>query len=527
MSKSMKTVLGVVVVLAVAAALAGYFVVIPNFEKKQADAVAAFFSELPGDVKADSINVSFFGKTVEINGLKGDTIYVIEGSDMHVDVESIRLTGVNLSAGNASGVVDLVDQIAVANAKFRIVTSLAAMGADQEVLRAVPGADKPIVQNLSLKEFEMKGLRGDYTALDSAMKAKASKKDIFTLLAGFSAASMKGGDYRNEMETMLGPVAATLASFEGKDMGMLRSGPVSFDKLSLTIMGTDAMRTERMAMESWSMPNIYGPLFDAQESGKLEEFAANTFWDIMTEQGMTMKGLSMEQVHFQFMMPEPVTIKKVVADVELAKGNLTMSQDFDSLVIPAFLYRNLSLEAAQFADYYGEALDITAGLDMVAAWKPGRADFNVKRLTLEDKKLAFGSLVAECYVEGEGEGFTEMMENDSAKPFLTKAEILMEDRALLTNVFGGEFAAIEAFGLNGEGMDSPEALREQAAQLLEEEAVATAPTPDLKLIMEGIVKLMRTPGKLTVALQPEKPVSLLLDDGASLGATVKYTPVTQ
>lgn len=510
----MKKILGIFACLAVIAALAGYFVVIPQMEEKQAAQVAAFIEGLPGDLKAGSIKVGLLDSKVEVLGLKGDTKY-IDGSDMSVDVERIVIAGVNFSAGE--GVAPLVGEAVFQNVKLRITTLLPPMGVELP-----PEMNKPIVQNLALADMTVKGLSGDYGRLRAAVKAD-SRKDMFDCLGStFAVAEFSANGYANQLDSLVGPVSMSMKSLSARNAGLLKSGPASCEDLRMSMLGSEVMRIGGMTIASCSMPNVYPALIEAQEQGDYEAMSRALF--SAKDGAFVVEGMAMRDIYFKLLLPDPLTINGLGMDFSLAANRLAFKQDVKGMTIPASMYRNLSMEIAQFADYYGQALDIDAVIDADLRWEPGRADMVFNRLSAEDKNLGAGSLSATLYATGEGDSVEEFMDGDAA-PYLVKADLMLEDKALLANVFGGEFEAIKAFGLTGEGMESPEDLRRQAVALFEAQ-LAEMKTEDQTMVAEGLIKLLKAPGRLAVSLSPEAPAALdgLEEGDSALNAKVVFTP---
>lgn len=512
----MKKILGIFACLALVAALAGYFVVIPQLEEKQAAQVAAFIEGLPGTLKADAITVRLLDNQVEVLGLKGDTRY-IDGSDMTVDAERISVTGINFDP--QAGVAELLEEALFRNLNLRITTMMPSMGQNLP-----PELNKPIVQNLTLKEVTFKGLRGDYESLRAAVKA-GSRKDMLGCLAStFSVGLFTVNEYTARVESLVGPVAVSMQSMTARDAGLLQSGPGSCEAVSLSMLGAEVMRIGAMTFDACRIPNIYPALAEARETGDIEAISDALF---SGEEGesLAVEGMIMKDFYFKLLLPDPLTAGSIGLDFSLAKNRLAIRKTMEELVIPASMYRNIGMEMAQFADFYGLPLSIDLVADAEFNWQPGRADMAFKRLFIEDKNLGAASLEATLYAEGEGDS-VEAFANGDPNPFLVQAEFMLEDKALLDNVFGGEFEAIKAFGLTGEGMESPEDLRNQSVALFEAEMAAFV-SDDQKAVGEGLLKLLKAPGKLTVSLHPDGPVALEgLEEGKKpLNALVEYTPL--
>lgn len=508
-----KKIWGILTILVVAAALAGYFILLPHLEKEQAARVTAFIDELPGDLKAEDIQVRLLDGTVEVLGLKGDTKY-IDGSDMTVDVARIAVSGVTFTPGE--GVDSLLDEAVFENVNLRISIL---MPSGEHISS---GLVDSVVQNLTLKKMVVKGLRGDYASLRAAVKAD-SRADLFDcLVSTFSVAEISCTEYAAHVETPT-PVSVSMRSMTAKNVSLLQGGPSTCEGMSVSLFGGEVLRLGSMKIASCSIPNIYPAMITARESGDFKVFNDKLFSGKEGE-GITIEGMVMQDIYFKFLLPEPLTIDTLGMDFSLAQNRIVFKKDVKELVIPASMYRNLGMEVAQFANYYGQPIIVDAAVAADLRWEPGRADILFDRLFLEARGLGTASLSATLFVTGEGDTVEEFLDNNP-EPYLVKADMMLEDKALLANIFGGEFEAIKAFGLTGEGMESSEDLRSQSVAALEAET-ANLENEAQKAIAEGLIKLLKAPGRLTVSLTPEVPVKIDEDD-AALNAKVAYEAATE
>lgn len=507
----MKKKIGIFSGLAVVAALVGYFAVLPELEKKQAAQVASFIDELPGDLSAGEIRVRLLSGTVEVLGLKGNTKY-IDGSDMTVDVARIAVSGVNFTPGE--GVVTLLDEAEFENANVRISTRVPSMDHGSSAL------DKSIVQNQTLKKMTVKGLRGDYAGLRAAIKAD-QRAGLYECLADFTVAEVFIAEYATQVESaeLPMPVSMRVQLMTAKNAGLLKSGPSSAEGISISILGSESLRIGSMTVASCSVPNMYLALVEARDNNDFETFAGKLFSGEDGE-SLAVEGLVIHDLSFKLLMPDSLTIGTLGVDFSFAKNRLVFKNNITELVVPVSMYRNLGMEAAQFANYYGQPIVIDAALDSNVRWESGRADLDLHRLFIEDKNLGSASFSAVLYATGEGDTLEEFLDG-APEPYLVKADVMLEDKAFLANIFGGEFEAIKAFGLTGDGMESPGALRNQAVAAFEAE-VAGIDNADQKAVAEGLSKLLTAPGKLTVSLAPATPVKIDGDE-AALNAKVEYS----
>lgn len=501
----MKTILGTLAGLVLVAALAGYFIFVPHFEQQYADQVAQGIDGLPGELKAESIRVQLLAGTVEILGLKGPTTY-IDGSDMFVDVERIAISDLRFSAFAKPGATKVADSVEVVNGTV-MVRSL------------VEGLEEGVTQNITFSRVQLDDVRGDVHALLLLRESRAPGSQIMGCLTGFSIGHARCEGYSNVTSSVFGPMSITVERFSSKNVSLLSTGEGSWENVRFSAFGSELLDIGRVGLEHCAVPNFYVLLFEALETGSEEDLGAKLF-ALMEKDPFVFEGLTLEDSSFVFLQPEPLTAKKIRIDAHIAADGLRLRKKAERLSVPTGMYRNLSLEAAQFADYYGKPLLLDGSLDLDITHKDGKGDIHLKEYTLSDPALVFVSLALDLPYQSDG---LDALLDQGADLYLRKGSAVLEDKGFLANLFAGEFEAIKAFGMEGEGMNSPEELRGQVALAVRGQVEETD-NADLKRVLEGLVRLLEAPGKLTVTLNPDQPVLLDLESDSlpPLHATVEY-----
>jgi len=505
MSVSVKKVLIAVVALLATVAVGCYFFFIPGQEKKFEQGIAAFIGTLPGDLAADGIKVNFLGKSAEIRGLRGTTHYF--GSDTKVDVASLTLTGLNFNPGK--GVVKLADSIVVSGLSLTDV--------------AKPVQPQDVAQDIALKKLESRNVRGDFNAAVTELPGDAPLARKMDILATFSSGPARMQDYVVTSHTVLGPITISMASWEAQESTLLTSKNAVSKNLRLTAFGTDVFSLDRMSSASLKVPNILAPLVEFMETEDLDALNAQIL-EKLRQEPLEWRGVVLEGFHFQFMLPEPITVSKLSMDLEASADRLASKKDIQGLILPPSVYGSMSLEAALFSDFYGKALDIDLSKDVVLTQKSGTpVEIMINNLFIRDKNLASAQLKANLMHTGDIQHVYGVF--DSAGDIVLKnAELVLEDKNLVATFLEAELKA--PLDREGDGDHVSVAdLREQVAQSIA--ALFAGEGEDYTALGEGLVKLIMAPGRLTITAAPETPVSLvnLADDIVkALRLKVEYTP---
>ena len=493
----------------------GYFVGLPMFEKQAAEKVAAFIETLPGDIKADDIKVSFLGKEVRITSLRGTTTY-IDGSDMYVDVASIVCSGVNLDAGKAPGVTDIVDAMHVTGMKLQTKTN-------------IEGLERQLEQEALLTDLKVTGLRGDLFALSAASSSTetdqaARLKVMMDALLTIHVDAMEGREYINRTSSDLRPMTASLDTFSYKDFSPLSYGPMDANNFKLNAFNSDLLTIERISSKAGHIPNIFNLAFNAEAD---PEASLKEFIDIFSKEALVLDEIVMEKLSFKLMMEEPLTLAKGVINLRMSADKVVLQHNLEGLFIPVELYRKASMEADQFARQYGKGLDISASVDLEVHQKDGSGDIFVKSLRMVDKNLGSASITADLLFQGRGDSLEDLL-NDGADLLLKKSRTELDDTGFMEVFYGMQYASMERFNMLGDSLKSPADLRALMSRSTLEEAAAVA-DPDQKRVLEGLAQLLAAPGKLVVSLNPDQPVDMDTlseggSDGTPLNSSVEYVP---
>ena len=509
MSASAKKITAVVVALLAAVALGGYFVFIPQQEKKYEQEIAAFIEALPGDLAADAIKVNFLKNSAEIHGLRGATKYIMD-SDLQVDIASMTLTGLNFSLGKKPGIEALADSFICSDASANVTTK-------------VEGLAQSMTQNLVFKNFELHNLKGDASAVNDLLgdAPLARKLDI---AATFSAGPVRIDGYVNTTNTDFGPIVISLDSGGAEESSLLTAKNVTWEKMRFSAMNTEFIVIDRMALASMKMPNFLAPMLEASEN-KDPDAMGQAILSKISDSPIEMRGLVMEGFRLQFMTPEAVTIKKLEMDLEASASRLTVKKNVEGFVLPPSMYGHMSVEAAQFSAYYQKPLDIDMRIDLEMTQKNGTpTEVFVNDLFVQDKNLASAQIKAEA-LDGSpmSSVYGVFTGNDALS--MKKGELVLEDKAFLETYFQAEIAAHAGEQPQGGARSSVADVREKAAQRIL--GSSSAGNATLAALAEGVAKFLKTPGKLSIACNPATPLvfdTLTPATLDSLGATVEFTP---
>jgi len=490
-----KKILLAVVPLVIITAAGGYFVFIPQQEKKHEQRIAALIASLPGNLGADSITVHALGKSAEIRGLRGATRYF--GSDVNLDVALLTLSGLNFTPGK--GVDKLADSL--------IISGLAITET------ANPPQPQAMTQDIALKNLELHDLRGDFNAV-AELFGEASLARKMDILATFSIGSSRMRDYTVTMHTVLGPIVMSLDSSETQEASLLTAKNSVSKNLRLTSLDTEIIGLDRLSAASMKVPNILAPMFELMETEDFDA-AGELILEKFRKEALEVRGLALEGLRFQLMMPEPVSVSTLKLDLMASADRLAVKKEVQGLSLPPAIYGPMSLEAAQFSEFYEKPLDLDLRKDIVLTHTSGAPiSISINDLFIRDKNLASAQFKGELlYRDDEAKHMFAVFDSDPDDLLLKNAVLTLTDKALVATFLEAEFG------------DKAADMREMMAQGLV--AMSALGGESFILIAEGLAKLIRAPGTLTITGAPELPVSLAdpLDVMMkALRLTVEYTP---
>ena len=524
----------IIVLAVVVLAAAGAFFGVSYWEKNQAKAIEDEIKAASGSVT--SVKVGFWDKSTVITGLKIKHTY-FNAVTIDADVESLTLSGMNIGALTAKGVVPLVDTVAMTNAKVILV------------YLAQPGTPMaPQKQETLLKSCVVTGLRGDFAAWVEALDNKALLRleedpqvalSLIAIAKGFHADSITTTSYETRQDMGLPtPVVSAVDSFQAKDFGLLSCGAASWKNMRVTAMGQELVKIGEMGMGKMVIPDFFslavasippgargldsvGPTFGPALLKKLEQ------------EPVVMQGFTMSDASFQAMSAEAITLKNLSLDLEFGSEKLVLKKSFDDLVIPPAYYRNGQEVGALLAQAYGKPLSFSGRVDALGAQKNGKIDLQVKDAGLVEKEFGSVKLDMDLLAAAAGVDTLEKLLEASPDWLLKKAQITLEDKKALDLTFTAQYEMLKAFDSEQMPIKSAADMRAMAAKQLQQEAAAS-PNPDAKAIKDGLAKLVQNPGTLVINLNPDTPQSLsvleALDEGAgpsptpgAYKATVQYT----
>ena len=496
------------ILLVIAVLLAGYFIYLPKQQKQLEDNIASFIDSLPGDLAADSIKVNILKNSAEIHGLRGTTKYMFDG-EMVVNVGSITLKGLNLDLGKEKGVSNVADALFLADAAMKVTYK-------------IEGLPQPMTQDITLKSVSMENIRGDCSAFGELFGDAPLQRKL-DIWATFSAGPVQLKNYVVSSLTGMGPVTISIESCAVKESGMLAAKDAVWENISGTAMNTEFVKLDRMTLESIQLPDFFASFFEAMESQDAAAMGA-AILEKIDKDPLIMKGLVLEGYRVQLMAMEPVVIKKLTMDLEASTKKFVFKNTVEQFTVPQSIYGISSIEAAQFSAFYNKPLVFDLRLDAELTQNDGvPAEIRIKDFALQDQNLASLQASGDVINSGEIKHVFALFDSDGPAA-LKNAKITLEDKALVETLFQSELKALAGMA-DASQIPSTDAMREQAVQQLL--ASMEAANPEQAMVLEGLVKLLRAPGKLVITVNPETPVELSARGGlkeGALGATVEYTP---
>ena len=375
-----------------------------------------------------------------------------------------------------------------------------------------------IKQDVAIASASLTKVRGDARLLEEMGRKTQNLSDPAVLSRYFAAAAslrseaaaITGYDVRMDMG-LPSPLIARLETFQGKDFGLLACGLSTWTKVSLNFLGQDMFTAASMSLERMSMPDIFTTIYAPEALGdpvKEGEAALKGFTDALAKEPLVMRGLAMNTVAINLPLLEPITLKSARLDLELSGGKLVFKHQLEDMVLPLSVYRNLDEDSDRLATVYGQPLHLYANVDTLAEWKDGGLAFEGKSHSLTEPVL--GGITADYSLILRAPGaasLRELLQSDSPEFLLKSARVTLEDKNALSLAFKYLYEEAKRSGSGDPDMQSPDALRAEAARKCGEEA-GEAANPDKKAILQGAAQLLERPGVLTLDLNPDEPMPL-------------------
>ena len=517
--KSSGKLIGLAVVVIIAA---GAFFGVSWWEKEQAQKVAAFLNT-QGDYTTASIKVGFWDKSIVITGLKGNSPF-IRGATAFFTADVITISGANFDAFTSKGVVSLAESAAITN--FR-------MNVDYPTQPDVPS----LKEETTIKSVTMTKVRGDALELEEMGKKTQDLRDpavlarYFASSASIRAATAEVTGYALRVDMGLpSPVVLGMDSFQGKDYGLLALGPSAWTNFTLTFMGQEVFKVRSMSAERMSMPDLYTPIFSADTPPKEGREAPDLLSQLLAKlekEPLVMRGVVLNDVSARFLLPETITLKRCTMDLELGANKLSLQERFEDMALPPSYYRHMDGEAAHFAEAYGNPLNFSGAIDLLATQKDGKGEVRIKDTGLTEKELGAVKLDLSLLFGAPGADDLRKLLESGPVWLLKDARFVLEDKKFLAIVLNEQ--GQDEKGPEGPAAKDADGFRVGIAQELRADAEKNS-NPDMKALLTGLANLAERPGALTINLNPESPLPLdafdVMDEGGA-GAyrvTTRFTP---
>lgn len=500
MSATSKKVVFTVVAVLIALAVGGYFIFIPQQEKKIEQRIHEFIASLPGEIQADAVKVHFLRNSAEITGLRGTTSYFQQG-ELKLDISSLSLSGLNFSLGEKPGKGKVADTIHADKSSF--------------IINLPPqGFSQPMKQEVSFSSMDLKGVSGDCSGFPELFGGASLKRQI-EVASSFEVKSFALKDYVTSSDVGIGPMIVSIAFYQTEDVTLLSSRNTLVENMSFTALNTEILAINKMTLGLIKMPDFLAPLITALENEDLDAMGDAVLAGI-NKSPIEMRGWVFEGMRLNVMMPEAVTVDRVEMDLEAGGDRLLLKKSVNGLVLPPFVYSSISLEAAQFASFYDQPLRLDMRMDVeLKKAGEGLAELRLKDLFIEDVNL--GSARVRADLQGQTDQVYSLMDDKNIA--LKWGELLLEDKGLVGKVLEAEIAA------QGTGGSVAEA-RNQAAQVILQTAhegeAGTA-------LATAVAELVKNPGRLLITFAPASPVRLIDSNPQALealGVSAQFTPAS-
>lgn len=501
----MKKIFAILALALFVCAVGGYFALMPGIKEKQAEKVAAFLQDLPGDFKAERIAVEPLVGNVILYGFSGHIPY-FEGAVLSFTVDEVLFKGLDPDAAKG-GVALLVKGIRAREARYVIES------------RAL-GAENPLREEVRAAMLTLDGVHGDFGSILNCARTKAPAADYLRAAGSFSIDSLAVTGYSSEADVPpTGVVRAEVGGFTIRQAQLFGTGKAVWEDLRLSFDGRELLRLDLVTLESSSIPNLLEPLL-ALEAGGSEDALLAEYLAVMEREALILKNLEFKNLRYG--SPDsgkPLTAARLGLDLDASTSVILVKAALEDLVIPPEYYRLIGNNAAALALAHAADLNVSGGLDVDIRHRGGEGEITVKSLSLADKNL--GSLRGTAALAFDGRGDAEHF--DSGVDFLLqRAEVVLEDRTFVDAYLKMTFAdqgALDAARLK--------LMRGHLAQGVRADAAA-ASSPDEAGLLQGVADILAAPGRLSVTLEADAPLPLP-EDGTwlpqGMRARVAYEPL--
>lgn len=480
---------GAVAVVVILALVVG----VPMWERSQAKNIQDFLTSLPGDVKAEKVDVSFFGSSVTISNLTASFSFM-PGMNYSLKIAKAEAAGVSLSAAKTMSVTTLADSLSISDFSFE-------------------SSIEDIVQKGVLKEMSLRNIRMNLGALVDSVQNKKGFAALFSSLASLQIGHLAYVDYVVSMDFGMSPLVISIASVEGKDVGLLKCGPMSLNDTKAKFMGKDVFSLQNMSVSRVSVPDFFTPLLAFEDNPYMMQMQMpGILQQKFSQEPMIMEGFVLKGLYVGGFIDTPVTMESFSMDLNIGGDAIIIKSATNSLVLPPLVLEQMGSEWRSFAKVYGKALDLSGMMDLQFVMNGDTVNI---AFTGEGSDKNLGNGQADWVLSLPAAGAKTIFDAmGRATPFIHSASLHLVDTGMLAAMFDASYDYESRWGTE-EGINSGADMRRMAAEECFEEA-REAGTKEHAAVLNGFGTFLQKGGTLDIKVTTSKPVSMEVMDEPEL-----------
>ncbi|MDR2160852.1 MAG: hypothetical protein LBO77_01765 [Desulfovibrio sp.] len=507
MKSTTKKILGISAAALAVLAAGVFFFGLPQWEKQRADRVRAVLEK--AGLQSETVKYSLLRDTITLTGLSGTlnmgafldlpNLPPLGDYTFRFKVGSASLPGFNFSAKQQKGTVPVADSLTVTDFSFE---------AD------MPGFD--IEQTGSAREILIRKPRLDVSALLEQIEAKASLTQLFAVLNSFHAERVAYLDYSTKTKTS-GPyplaMSLSIARLEGKDVGLLRSGPFNMEELKVLTQDGDTdnynevFSLRRCGFASFSSPDVYTPILRQLPA------SPNEIMEILRQTPLVLKDFAFQGMTVTTPVGA-VTLDSLGVDLVFSPDAFKLAIVLKDLAVPAALVLSdnglFPIMPISRDEPFLFSLNLDGSLD--------RAEVSANlgtSFSLEEKSLGGITLAGDfTYPLGKAANAMEALRDatDSDEVLrefkLRSLALSLKDYGLLDLYFSSFYEMLSsAHLLDRDSTPDVAALRREVSQEIFRDLSESFPnSPDLPKAAQD---LLQRSGSLTITLTAKPPASFI------------------
>ena len=314
------------IILVIALVLIAGGASIALLQSSREQTVLDFIETIPGNLKAENVEVGLFDGKITVHGLKGD-LTLFEEAPLELSIDLLILDDANLAAEADSGPTQLTGRLHVRNLDIK-----------------APQEKWPLLgyDNFSFMEYSMDELWADYAKLRPL--AGSGKREAFAealLAMRFGASVMTGfeGEWAGLPEMQNMPGAPAFSRVTSASVGRIECEPytlTSFGKIINTDQRFTYANGLTVSMKTSSLDSGAFPaaLMRSVIAGDTSAMLDPEETLKIMAQGYVAKGLSCTELVFDIPEAGTLEIPDIGADVELGGGKLALRLKAEEIIVP-------------------------------------------------------------------------------------------------------------------------------------------------------------------------------------------------